>query len=279
MMVVALAASALLLFPAGIALDLLAARFGIAVYAALFAVTGVVGVGMVFAVRRLPRPGRVIVPPRAMAGEATETPAERQFLLVSTVNALGMGLTPMFSVYAIAVLGLSAGFSMTMSAVSLVAMVVAAAIGGGMLARGSSARHLRASFAIRALAVFLPLLALPGTILAPLLMYATAALASIGFAIGQLATNERMFRLVRGPTAIRQYGRLLFRTSAAMTAGQLVSGAALAVMPIGYGVFAALFGVSSLVRVAAWRAARPDAPVSLPATATPAPVPVTPSGG
>jgi hypothetical protein len=259
LMVVAMAASALLLFPMGILLDVLAGYFGLAVYAVPFALAGVFGVAEVLAVRRLPRPGRVIVPPRAMGEQAPETPAERQFLRVSTVNALGMGLTPFFSVYAISVLGLSAGFSMTMSAVSLVAMVVAAAIGGGMLARGSSARQLRASFAIRALALFLPILALPGTLLAPLLMYATAALASVGFAIGQLAANERMFRLVRGPTVIRQYGRLLFRTSAAMTTGQVVSGVVLAVVPMGYLGFAALFGASSAVRVYAWRAARTEA--------------------
>jgi len=286
LMVVALTASALLLFPMGILLDLLAGMFGLVVYAVPFALAGVFGVAEVMAVRRLPRPGRVIVPERAMSGQAPETPAERQFLFISTLNALGMGLTPFLSVYAISVLGLTAGFSMTMSAVSLVAMVAAAAIGGGMLAHGSSARQLRASFAIRAVAVGLPLLALPGTLLAPLLMYATAALASTGFAIGQLAANERLFRLVRGPTVIRQHGRLLFRTSAAMTTGQVTAGIVLAVAPMGYPAFAALFGASSALRVWAWRAARTEAPAPAPAeseapaaAAPAAPVPVTPGGG
>lgn len=257
--VVSLAASAVLLFPMGILIDLLAARFGLVVYAVPFALAGVFGVLEVIAVRRLPRPGRVIVPPRALAGAAPETPAERQFLRISTLNALGMGLTPLFSVYAMAVLGLSAGFAMTMGALGLVAMIVAAAVGGSLLSRGSSARHLRFSFAVRAVAVSLPLLALPGTLLAPVLMYATAILASIGFAFGQLATNERMFRLVRGPTVIRQHGRMLFRTSAAMTVGQVAGGIVLAVVPIGYPAFALLFGASSAMRLWAFVAARTTA--------------------
>ena len=67
-----------------------------------------------------------------------------------------MGLTPFWSVYAMSVLGLSAGYALTMSAVSQLAMVVAAAIGGGLLVRGSSARMLRASIGIRVIAVIIP---------------------------------------------------------------------------------------------------------------------------
>jgi hypothetical protein len=221
-------------------------------------------------------PGRVIVPPRALHGPAPETPAERQFLRITTINAVGMGLTPFFSVYAMAVLGLSAGFTMTMSAVSLVAMIVAAAIGGSLISRGSSARHLRFSYAARATAMSLPILALPGSALAPWLMYATAVLGAIGFATGQLAANERMFRLVRGPTVIRQHGRMLFRTSAAMTTGQVVSGVVLAVAPVGYAPFAILFGASAAFRAWAFRAARSETATSA-AAAPPADV-TLPSG-
>ncbi|CAN5701127.1 hypothetical protein BH23CHL7_BH23CHL7_18130 [soil metagenome] len=302
MTVLVMAVSALVLFPLGIGLDLLVERFGLVVYALLFGMAGLVGIGEVAMVRRLPPPGRVLVPRRAMAGEAPETPAERQFLQVSLLNSLGMGLTPFWSVYAMSILGLSAGFALTMSAVSQVAMVVAAAVGGGLLMRGSSARMLRASIGIRIVAVVVPILAMPGTMLAPLLMYVSAALASIGFALGQLATNERLFRLVRGPTVIRQFGRLLFRNSAAMTTGQVASGVVLAIgAPLGYPAFAALFGASALVRIAAYRAAgdlprsresgesaRPVAPVQVapvqgaPAQVAPvqvAPVQVTSSGG
>jgi hypothetical protein len=255
MTVLVMAVAALLLFPLGLGLDWLAGHFGLAVYAVLFALTGLVALGEVAYVRRLPAPGRVIVPPRAMR-DAPESDAERQFLRVSALNAFGMGLTPYMSVYAMSVLGLSAGFALTLSGVGTMTMVVAAAIGGSILARGSSASMLRRSFAIRAAAVSLPVLAVPGSLLAPFLLYLAAAMASVGFALGQLAANERMFRLVRGPTVIRQYGRMLFRNSAAMTTGQVVSGVVLAAGgPFGYPAFAALYGASAGMRLMAFRAA------------------------
>ncbi len=260
--VVALAASAVLLFPMGVLLDLLAERLGLVVYAVLFGLAGLFGVLEVRALRRLPRPGRVTVPPRARGDAPPETAAERQFLRIVTLNALGMGFTPLFSVYAMSVLGLSAGFSMTMGAIGLVAMLLAAAVGGSLLPRGSSARHLRFSFAVRAVALSLPLLALPGTLLAPVLMYATSALAAVGFAVGQLATNERMFRLVRGPAVIRQHGRMLFRNSAAMTVGQVAGGVVLAVLPVGYPAFAILFSASAGFRALAYRAAGQATPTT-----------------
>ena len=169
---------------------------------------------------------------------------------------------------------LSAGFALTMSAVGHAAMLLGAAVGGGMLLRGSSASMLRGSFAIRAVAVALPIAALPATATAPPLMYAASALAGVGFATGQLAANERLFRLVRGPTVIRQHGRLLFRTSAAMTTGYVTSGVVLAVGgPLGYPAFAALYGASAALRVFAYRAAG-----ALPVAAGSAEVPALPSG-
>lgn len=256
--VLSLAASAALLFPMGILLDAVAARFGLVVYAVPFGVAGALGVAEMVAVRRLPRPGRVIVPPARSSGEPAETPEQRQFLRTSAINALGMGITPYLSVYCMSVLGLSAGFAMTMGALSQLTMVLAAVVGGALVARGSAALYLRSSFAIRALAVALPILALPGTLTAPLLMYAAAMLAAAGFAVGQLAANERLFRLARGPTVIRQHGRLLFRTSATMTTGQIVSSLVIAVGgPAAYPAFATLFGASAALRVWAYRAARP----------------------
>jgi MFS family permease len=291
MFVLTLAVVVALLFPLGVALDWLAELFGIGIYAVPFAVAAVCGLAEVFAIKRLPRPGRVIVPARASAAAAPETPAERQFLRISALNAVGMGLTPYMSVYAMAVLGYSAGFALTLSAVSYLAMLAAAVVGGGMLVRGSSALLLRRSFAIRAVAVALPVAALPGYAIAPLFMYAAAALASVGFSIGQLAANERMFRLVRGPTVIRQYGRMVYRNAAAMTAGQLSSGLVLAVGgPLGYPAFAVLFGASAVTRLIAYRAAAEPStsvldlttPAHYPAAAAPLALPrasAGPTGG
>jgi hypothetical protein len=288
MAVVVMAVAVLALFPLGLTLDPLAERFGLIVYVVLFAGAALVSLLDVASVRRLPSPGRVVVPPRAMTADQPESPAERQFLKVSALNALGMGLTPMWAVYAMSVLGLSAGFALTMSAVSQLAMVIAAAIGGGLLMRGSSAALLRWSFGIRAIAVALPIAALPGSFLAPLIMYLSTALAGMGFGVGQLASNERLFRLVHGPTVIRQYGRMLFRTSAAMTGGQVASGLVLAVGgPIGYPAFAALFGASSIIRLVAYRfsGALPSASqvqaqpaLALPTTVASPPRPATNAG-
>ena len=107
-------------------------------------------------------------------------------------------------------------------------MVGAAAYFGAKLAHGSSSRMLRNSFAIRAAAMFSPLLALPATPFAPLFLIASAMLGAIGFASGSLAANERLFRLISGPAVIRHHARYLARTSGAMTIGQLGGAAVIA---------------------------------------------------
>ncbi len=102
----------------------------------------------------------------------------------------------------------------------------------------------------------LPLLAWPGTMIAPLLVIATSMLGAIGFSSGQLAANERVFRLIHGPAVVRQHARYLARTSGAMTAGQVVGSAVIAAgMSIGYPAFALLYATSSVIRVVAWRQA------------------------
>ncbi|MDQ3938054.1 MAG: hypothetical protein M3253_05165, partial [Chloroflexota bacterium] len=264
LMAVSLAVGSVLLFPVAILLDMLGDRFGLVVYAIPFALAGLAGLGEVAVIRRLPLPGKVIVPPQALSADAPESPEERQFLRASTLNALGMGITPYVAIYAMAILGLSAGFAMTLGAVSMLTMVIAAAIAGGRLGRGSSAGMLRQSFGLRAAAVAIPIAALPGSPFAPLLLYAAVILAGAGFASGQLAANERLFRLIRGPAVIRQHGRFLARTSAATAAGQLASSAVLALgAPLGYPVFALLYGCSSALRVLAHRAADPDRPARM----------------
>ena len=274
MMAVSLAIGALLLLPMAAALDGLSHQFGLMAYALPFLVSGVLGLAEVFVLHRLRHPGRVVVPPAAMGTDAdsNEAPDFRRFLHVSAINALGMGFAPSMSVFIISVLGLSAGFSMTVGAIGTLTMVVAAAVAGSRLARGSSERLLRHSFWIRALAMFLPLLAWPGTVTAPILMIGTSMLGAIGFSSGQLAANERLFRLIRGPAVVRQHARYLARTSGAMTAGQLVGAGVVAIgMPIGYPAFALLYGISSAIRVVAWRAAAP--PVAAVTTSSAQPIP------
>jgi MFS family permease len=259
LMGVSLAIGAILLLPIALLLDDLASRIGMVAYALPFAIAGAFGIAELIVIRRLPVPGRMLVPARALEGDAPESPAFRQFLRVSALNALGMGVAPYMSVYAMAVLGLSAGFAMTLGVVSALTMVVAATVAGSMLTRGSSARMLRGSFWVRAAAMAVPIAALPGSILAPWLLYLSAMLGAVGFANGQLAANERLYRLISGPAVIRQHGRYLARTSSAMTVGQVGSGMVLAVgAGLGYPIFALLYGASSGLRLLAHRAAAPE---------------------
>jgi MFS family permease len=260
MLAVSLAIGALLLLPMALVLDSLAHSIGVLAYAIPFVFSGVLGLAEVFVLTRLRHPGRVVVPPSATDGEIDPglTPDFARFLRVTAINALGMGFAPSMSVFIISILGLSAGFSMTVGAIAILTMVAAAAVAGSRLTSGSSQRMLRHSFWIRAVAMALPVLALPGTLTAPFFLIGSAMLGSIGFASGSLAANERLFRLIRGPAVVRQHARYLARTSGAMTVGQLIGAGVVAVgMPLGYPAFAALYATSSVLRVVAHRAARP----------------------
>ena len=260
LMAISLSIGALLLLPLAAVLDGLVHTFGPLAYALPFAISGVFGVVEVFVLRRLRHPGRVIVPPRAVASEAETSPELQRFLHVSTVNALGMGMGPALSVFIISVVGLSAGFSITVSSIGTLTQVVAAVVAGSRLARGSSSRMLRSSFAIRAVAMTTPLFVLPLPVLAPLLVISSSMLGAIGYVFGQLAANEMVFRLITGPAVVRLHARYLAWTSGAMTAGQVGGAMVIAAAgPLGYPAFALLYSGSALLRVVAYRQAAPTA--------------------
>jgi hypothetical protein len=257
-MSISLAIGALLLLPTALLMDGLVAQFGLIVYAVPFGIAGVFGLVEIFVQSRLPRPGRVRVPESALTADAPVPPQMGSFVRSSVINAVGMGIAPYTSVYAIVILGLTPGFTMAMGAVSLLTQVAASAWAGGRLTRGSSSRMLRSSFSIRALAMALPLLALPGLAVAPLLLMASVVLGAIGFVSGTLAANERLFRMINGPAVLRQYGRFTAATAGAMTGGQLVSMVAIAVGgPFGYASYAGLYGASTGLRLLAHRVAAP----------------------
>ncbi len=269
LMAVSLGVGALLLLPIAVLLDFISATIGISAYVIPLALSGALGVAEVFVLRRLKNPGRVIVPPTAPAVNRAQTGDLDRFMRVSAVNALGMGFTPALSVYAISILGMTAGFSMMVASISTLTMVVAAAVAGARLARGSSERMLRNSFAIRVAAMVVAILAVPGTATAPVLLMLSGMLGSVGFAAGSLAANERLFRLIKGPYVIRQHARYLAQTSGAMTVGQLVGAGAVA---FGYPAFVALYVASGATRVLAFRLARQSpasAAVAPTAAATP----------
>jgi hypothetical protein len=254
LLAVSLAVGALLLLPMAAALDGLYHLIGPLAYALPFTVSGVLGVAEIYVMRRLRHPGRFVIPPEAEAADALPTPELQRFLKVSAVNAFGMGFAPSMSVFAITVVGMTAGFSMMISSIGTLTMVVAAAIAGTRLARGSSTVMLRQSFAIRAVAMAAPLLALPGASFAPVFLIASSMLGSIGFAFGSLAANEKLFRLISGPAVVRQHARYLFQTSGAMTGAQFASAGVVAIAgPFGYPAFAFLYAGSSVLRAIAYR--------------------------
>ena len=256
LLALSLAIGALLLLPMAAALDALYHHIGPLAYALPFTVSGILGIAEIYVVRRLRHPGKFIVPAGAETADQQPTPELTKFLKVSATNAFGMGFAPSMSVFAITVVGVTAGFSMMISSIGTLTMVVAAAVAGARLARGSSSVMMRQSFAIRAVAMAAPLLALPGASFAPVFLIASSMLGAIGFAFGSLAANEKLFRLISGPAVLRQHARYLGRTSGAMTAAQFVSAGVIAVAgPLGYPAFAFLYAGSSVLRMAAFRSA------------------------
>jgi hypothetical protein len=278
LMAVSLAIGALLLLPIAVLLDSLVHMVGLYAYALPFVISGVLGLAEIWVLFRLRHPGQVIVPPAAQTAESEPTPELNRFLRSSGVNALGMGITPALSVFIISVLGMTAGFSMMVGAIGTLTMVVAAAFYGDRLARSSSSRMVRNSFGIRAIAMAAPLLALPLPAFAPAFVIATSMLGAVGFASGQLAANERLFRLIRGPAVIRHHARYLARTSGAMTLGQLFGAGVIAVAGPVLPAFAGLYAASSAIRVVAFRLALDRSPVAEQPPVD-APVPATLSAG
>jgi hypothetical protein len=260
LLAVSLAIGALLLLPIAVMLDTLVHGIGTYAYAIPLVISGVLGLVEIWVLFRLRHPGVVIVPPAAQTADNERTPELNRFFRSTTINAIGMGITPSFSVLIISVLGMTAGFAIMAGAIGTLTMVVAAAFFGDRLARGSSSRMLRLSFGVRAGAMTAALLTWPLPALAPALIIAASMLGSIGFASGQLAANERLFRLVRGPQVVRHYARYLARTSGAMTTGQLFSASVIALTGAIAPAFAGLYGASALIRVFAFRDARPQVP-------------------
>jgi MFS family permease len=267
MMAISLAIGALLLLPMAAALDTLAGVVGPLAFALPFVISGTLGIVEIVVLRRLRHPGRVIVPPRAVTADADASPELSRFLRVSAINALGMGFAPSMSVFMISVVGLTAGFSMMVASIGTLTQVVAAAVAGSRLARGSSSHMLRTSFGIRALAMISPLFALPAAPFAPVFLIAASMLGAIGFVFGQLAANEKLFRLISGPAVIRHHARYLARTSGAMTIGQVAGAGVIALGgPLGYPFFAFLYAGSAMLRVVAYRYAAPT-PAGAPSSA------------
>lgn len=272
---------AVLLLPVAILVQLAYVSLGLRVYGLVFLVAGAAGLVELLVLRRLPRPGRVLVArarstspaeatgsagsatvpggpaasalpdaPSATAGPAApgSTPALRRFLRSISVAAFGAGFGPYLSIYALSVLHLSPAFAILLAALSSAASLVSATVVGGMLSRGSASRTLRVSFLLRGGSMLLGLLAFPGNPAAWFVLCLVAIIVSAGAAAGTLSANERLMRLVPGPELIHAQGQFVAGSALGMTLGQSANAVILAVLPLGFPTFAILFAVSGLTR-------------------------------
>jgi hypothetical protein len=241
---------AVLLLPVALLVQLLLPSLGLRIYAVVFLVSGIAGVIEITILRRLVKPGRVRVAQPGAGTRPAPSPQLAPFLRSISIAAFGAGFGPYLSIYAISVLGLSASFAILLAAISSAASLVAATVVGGLLARGSASRTLRASFLLRGSAMLLGLTAFPQNPLAGLIICVVAAVAAAGASAGTLSSNERLMRLSPGPDLISAQGKFVAGTAFGITTGQLSNAGILVLLPLGYPAFAILFAVSGLTRYA-----------------------------
>jgi hypothetical protein len=270
---------AFLLLPVALLVQAVLPHVGIRVYALVFFVAGFAGIAELMVIRRLPRPGRVQVardapnrspdtvvtagvtgPSVPAALPAPQSQELSRFLRSITFAAVGAGLGPYLSIYAISVLHLPPAFAILLSALASGASLVTATIVGGLLGRGSASRTLRVSFLLRGGSMILGLLAFPGNPAAWFVLCLVAVIATAGAAAGVLSSNERLMRLSPGPELIHAQGRFVAGTALGLTVGQFSNAAILAILPLGYPAFAILFTVSGVTRF--FTAARADVSAS-----------------
>jgi hypothetical protein len=254
MMGVTAGASALLLLPAGVVLGAADATTASWLYVAFFGFGFVASLPLVRTVARLPGPGRVTIPKATMAPATTSTPALRSFVRASTWNAVGVGMTPYFGVFAVAVLGMSPGFAVILSGVWALASLLTSAVLGAVLAQVSSARLLRAMYGLRGVGMVLCLAAFPGNVAAGAILVAAVTISAVGYSGTVLAQTERLFRLTAGPALVSAQASMTARNAVAFTtAGLVLSGATVLAEGIGFPAWAGMFAASALPRFVAAR--------------------------
>ena len=246
-----MALSTVLLLPAGLALDAGTRAIGLWAYGAFFVVGGVASILTPLAVWRLPRPGRVLVARETAA--ATQIPlAFRRFTDVSAIAGLGQGLVPSLSLYALSVLGMSAGFAVALSGVAAAGALAGSLAAGSFLFGGSSSRVLRVSFLFRAVAALCCVAAVPANPLAPVFLLLGSALFNGAGNAGALATNERLYRLAPAQARDHCQSRFVGVTAAAAGVGSMVCAMTLILAPpAAWAAYTALYAGSAITRTIA----------------------------
>jgi hypothetical protein len=240
-----------LLLPAGLLLDAGTRAIGLWAYACFFFVSGLASLLTPLAVARLPHPGRVLVAEQSPQDEEVPV-AFRRFTNVSVIAAVGQGLLPSLSLYALRVLGMSAGFAVALSGVGAAGALAGSLATGTFLHGGSSSRLLRASFLLRAAAGLCCAAAMPINPAAPAFLLAGTLLFNGAGNAGALATNERLYRLAPPNARIRCQSRFVGATSVAAGSGAAVCAVALALAPpAAWAVYTALYATSAVSRTIA----------------------------
>jgi MFS family permease len=269
-----MALSTALLLPAGFILDAGTRAIGLWAYVAFFVVGGAASILTPLAVARLPRPGRVLVAVDTAGG--TEIPAAfRRFTDVSKIANFGQGLIPSLSLYALSVLGMSAGFAVALSGVAAAGALTGSVAAGSFLLRGSSSRVLRASFLLRAVAAGCCVAAIPANPLAPAFLLVGAVLFNGAGTAGALATNERLYRLAPAQTRVHCQSLFVGATATAAGTGSVICATALALAPpAAWAVYTAMYAGSAISRtIATFRTEVSASWISPPSPPDPPPAP------
>jgi hypothetical protein len=246
-----MALSTSLLLPAGFVLDAGTGAIGLWAYVAFFLVGGIASTMTVLAVAHLPHPGRVLVA-RETAGSAEVPPVFRRFTDVSVIASFGQGLVPSLSLYALSVLGMSAGFAVALSGIGAAGALAGSLAAGSFLFGGSSSRVLRASFLFRAVAAVCCVAAVPANPLAPAFLLVGAALFNGSGNAGALATNERLYRLAPAQARVHCQSRFVGATAAAAGTGSVLCAMALALAPpAAWAAYTLLYAGSAISRTIA----------------------------
>ena len=176
----------------------------------------------------------------------------RRFLDVSVIAAVGQGLVPSLSLYALRVLGMSAGFAVALSGVAAAGALAGSLVTGSFLLVGSSSRVLRASFGLRTVAAVCCAAAIPANPFAPVFLLVGSALFNGAGNAGALASNERMYRLAPPDARVHCQSRFVGATALGVGAGSVVTAAALALAsPAAWFAYTALFAGSAISRATA----------------------------
>ena len=247
---ITLGIGSIVLLPLAFTIDAMADAIGLWAYVAPLLLSGTFGVMPLVVLRRLRSPGRIRVP-RGTAWGAEGNGSLRRHGNVMTLALLSAGLSPFLSVYAMAVLGLGAGFAIAISAVSSGTLVLASLYVSSHLRGGSSSRLLRRSFLLRGAALFLGLTAHPANPLAPAVLVVVAILLAAGDSAGQLSANERLMRLATGPDVLAFQSHFVVRNVGAYSGG--VATSSVVMLLGGFPAFAILFVAAGVGRFVAAR--------------------------